>query len=273
MPAFMAQDGMPFWIDLTTSEMRKTAHFYAEILGWDVEEAAPGYRLARAQGLPVAGFIEQPQEATQPDTWITYFLTGDISSTVARTRELGGTVLTEPFEVHLGQVAILVDSAGAMFGVIEPSGEERFVSGGEPGTSVWHELTATSGYDRAVDFYTELFGWTVRRLDEDGARYTLIDVDGSPFAGVWDAEGTFPPQVPGFWQTYLGVKDIAATAEKVTELGGEIIRGPFDAEFGTMLIIADSTGATLTLCEADEPMEEGNEADPLQGIDLSQFDS
>ena len=57
----------------------------------------------------------------------------------------------------------------------------------------------------------------------------------------------------------------------VTELGGEIIREPFESGFGHMSIIADSTGATVTLCEVLPPVEEGRESDPLEGIDLTDF--
>ena len=32
MPAFEAEVGMPYWIDLTTSDPRKSAHFYEEML-------------------------------------------------------------------------------------------------------------------------------------------------------------------------------------------------------------------------------------------------
>ena len=32
MPAFMAEGGMPYWIDLMTSDVRKSSHFYGELL-------------------------------------------------------------------------------------------------------------------------------------------------------------------------------------------------------------------------------------------------
>ena len=33
MPAFEAEVGMPYWIDLTTADTRKSARFYEEVLG------------------------------------------------------------------------------------------------------------------------------------------------------------------------------------------------------------------------------------------------
>lgn len=268
MPAFEAIGGMPYWIDLTTSDVRKSAHFYSEILGWEI--SGDEYKIARVQGLPVAGFIPQPEDgAPVPDTWVTYFLADDIDAQVAQITQLGGRVLAEPTEVQLGRMAVLIDAAGAMFGLIEPAGEDAFIAAGEPGTPVWHELTATAGFGKAVDFYHELLGWDMVAMEAgEDFSYTTATAEGAAFAGIWKAEGAFPPQVPSFWQTYLGVLDMEATVVKVPELGGEIIREPWDSEFGRMCIVADSTGATLTLCEVEEPVEDARESDPLEGYDL-----
>lgn len=269
MPAFEARHGMPIWVELSTSDIRKTSRFYSEILGWDTSDDAD-YRIARSQNLPVAGFVAQA-DASTPDAWITYFYTENLDNTVLRVAELGGRVLVEPTEVTRGTIAICVDTAGALFGLMHT--DEIFVAGGEPGTCAWYELTATAKYERAVEFYEELFGWMTNSLGNDNGdfKYTTVLEDGAPFAGIWDAEGQFPPQVPSFWQTYLGVLNVDEAASKVAELGGTIVREPWDSDFGRMALIADSTGATFTLAQVPEPIEEGREEDPLQGIDLSQF--
>ena len=107
MPAFEAEVGMPYWIDLTTSDPRKSAHFYEEMLGWEISaesaEEKP-YQMARLQGLPIAGLIPQPEEAPMPDTWVTYFLSKDIAGDCQRAESLGGRILVEPQQVQLGQV-------------------------------------------------------------------------------------------------------------------------------------------------------------------------
>ncbi|MBD8029893.1 VOC family protein [Corynebacterium gallinarum] len=277
MPAFEAQAGMPYWIDLTTSDIAKSSHFYENVLGWDITEVNPGYRMARVQGLPVAGFIDQPEESTMPDTWITYFLSYNLDKVTAKIVELGGRILAQPTEVFLGHMVLAVDPAGALFGLIEPSSEESFVAAGEPGTPVWHELTTVTNYPEAVDFYGELFNWMTSELSseegEGGFRYTTALVDGSAFAGVFDAKGQFPPQVPSFWQTYLGVLSVDDAVAKAPEFGGDVIREPWDSEFGRMALISDSTGATVTLCNVDEPVEEDvSEAEDLLGMDLSAFE-
>ncbi|ALC04662.1 lactoylglutathione lyase-like protein [Corynebacterium deserti GIMN1.010] len=275
MPAFEAMPGMPYWIDLSTSNIAKSSHFYENVLGWDITEVNDGYRMARLQGLPVAGLIDQRGEASIPDTWITYFLSFDLDETSKKIAELGGRVLAEPTDVHLGRMALAVDTAGALFGVIEPGSEESFVAAGEPGTPVWHELTTVAKYGEAVEFYEQLFTWTTSTLDSkagDDFHYTTALVDGAAFAGIFDAKGHFPAQVPSFWQSYVGVLNADDAVAKAKEFGGDVIREPWDSEFGRMALIADTTGATLTVCEVAEYVEEGAESDDLFDIDLSAFE-
>ncbi|PRQ10378.1 glyoxalase [Corynebacterium sp. 13CS0277] len=280
MPAFHAQDGLPYWIDLLTHDVDAAADFYSALLGWDTssrtaddaDDATPvaGYRMARAQGLPVAGFIAQPADAPAGATWVTHFFTPDIDAACARVTEHGGTVTTPPTEVQLGRMALVLDPGDGFFGLIEPRDAEAFVSGGEPGTAVWHELTATAdtGFDTTVDFYRDVFGWTtVATTPGDGFSYVTAQVDGAPFAGLWTSDN-FPPGVPNFWQTYLGVADLDATCQRVPDLGGRVLRGPWDSEFGRLALVEDPTGGTMTLCEVDEPIIEGHEGDPLEGLDL-----
>ena len=165
MPAFQAEPGMPYWIDLTSSDVRKSSHFYSQVLGWEIEEISEGYRMARLQGLPVAGLVQRPEAENQPDTWVTYFQSDNIDHDCERVVELGGRVLVAPVEVRLGQLAVLVDTAGSVFGLIQPAGEDSFIAAGEPGTPVWHELTATVSYGEAVEFYEQLFGWVTATTD------------------------------------------------------------------------------------------------------------
>ncbi|WKD56651.1 27 kDa antigen Cfp30B [Corynebacterium capitovis DSM 44611] len=241
MPAFEAVEGMPYWQDLATTDTAKSAYFYATLLGWKVEDL-----FARKDGLPVAGFVPQDD-----DVWVTYFLlrgAGDIE-------KLGGKVLAET-DVALGRMTLCADPAGAMFGLIDPAGEERFVAAGEPGTPVWREYVAGYKGRECIDFYAELFDWEVR--EEDG--YYLALHDGAPFLGMRVEEDM---EMTGFWETYFGVADVQDAARRAPELGGEVLLGPELSPFGPLAVVADANGATVTLCEIDAPVEEGDEAESL----------
>lgn len=265
MPAFEAVGGMPYWIDLSSSDPRKSSYFYSKLLGWEISQERDDspYLIARKEGLPVAGII--PHDGAMPETWVTYFLADDLTALHHRASELGGRALGEITPVQLGQMAVLADAAGGLFGLIEPAGEDSFVAAGEPGTPVWHEFTATGKFSDAIDFYHELLDWEIATVSAgEDYDYATALTDGSAFAGLRNSEGQFPPQVPSFWQSFLGVADVGLAARQAEELGGEVIREPFDAEFGRLTLISDSTGATVMLCEVDEPVEED---------DLSEADS
>jgi len=53
------------------------------------------------------------------------------------------------------------------------------------------------------------------------------------------------------------------------DCGGEVIREPWLSTFGLMALVADSTGATITLTEVeDAPEDDATEADDLLGLDV-----
>lgn len=268
MPAFEAVGGMPYWVDLRSSDPRKSAYFYSQLLGWEItqERDDSPYQIARVQGLPVAGIL--PSDGTTPDTWVTYFLADNLARACDDVIRHGGRVLVEATEVQLGLMAIAADAAGALFGLIEPAGEDSFVAAGEPGTPVWHELSATTNFHEAIDFYHELFDWELVTTEDDEYGYATALMDGAAFAGLRNADGQFPPQVPSFWQSFLGVEDVDYACRRATELGGEVIRQPFLSEFGHLAIIADSTGATTMLCHIDPPVDEDamSESDDLLNL-------
>ncbi|SDS64187.1 VOC family protein [Corynebacterium timonense] len=259
MPAFEAVDGMPYWLDLATDEPMKAAYFYSKLLDWEVSDGP--YRVARSQGLPVAGFIEQ--EGQFPNTWVTYFLTRDPDSDRATVEKLGGTVLAST-EASLGEMTLCTDPSGAVFGLIRPAGEDQFVAAGEPGTPVWHEYVGTAKAKECIDFYGELFDWEIRYAD---GYYTAMR-DGAAFLGMRDlSEVERFRENEGYWDVFFGVSDVSAAAAGVTTLGGDVIAGPGDSSFGPIVFAADATSAGVVLCEVEEPtFEEISEADSVFGL-------
>jgi uncharacterized protein len=47
------------------------------------------------------------------------------------------------------------------------------------------------------------------------------------------------------WRVTFAVNDVAATAAKVRELGGEVVSGPFDAPGARLAVINDPQGASF----------------------------
>ena len=54
------------------------------------------------------------------------------------------------------------------------------------------------------------------------------------------------PEVPAHWSVTFAVDDADTTAQRATELGGQVVIAPFDAPWVRMTVITDPQGATFT---------------------------
>jgi predicted enzyme related to lactoylglutathione lyase len=101
--------------------------FYNEVFGWTSREMDMGpagsYTIfQRAGDVDTAGAMPRPEGMEAPPLWWPYIAVDDADATASRTKELGGNVVQEPFDVEtVGRIAILADPNGAVFGVIKPT--------------------------------------------------------------------------------------------------------------------------------------------------------
>ncbi len=124
--------GRWMWIELWTRDAAAAITLYQSIAGYGVEStdvfASPEYRVLTRDGRPRAGVNQIPWPEVQPN-WLPYIKVDDPAAVARRARELGGSVLIPPLqEVRNGSAALLLDPAGAAFGI------QRWpVDGGTPG--------------------------------------------------------------------------------------------------------------------------------------------
>lgn len=91
--------------------------------------------------------------------WLCYVAVGNADESVRTARELGGTVVADPFDVMTyGRMAILNDPGGATLAIWQPGTHVGAQRVGEPGTLSWCEL-ATREPKAAEKFYGGLFEW------------------------------------------------------------------------------------------------------------------
>ncbi|MGF1468239.1 MAG: VOC family protein [Sandaracinaceae bacterium] len=233
----MSNRGRFVWYDLMTTDVEGAKAFYGEVIGWKAEatDASPmPYTMWKLGDQGVGGMMELPPQARQqgaPPHWIGYVVVDDVDRTCARSKELGGRVLTEPMDVPgAGRFAVVMDPQG---GVIAPFAPQNDVGGDgptdRPGQIGWHELNATD-YEAAWSFYQELFAWTHAQSMEmpDGGVYWMFQragVDGST-GGMSSAAAQHG--VPAHWLFYINVDDLDAAMERVKTNGGEVLAGPID---------------------------------------------
>jgi hypothetical protein len=104
------------------------------------------------------------------------------------------------------------------------------------GVPCWVDTWPADG-DATAAFYAELMGWETAR----GGGYSMFRLRGRDVAGL-GGEAI----APAAWTTYVWVDDVDATAARVTEAGGRVLRAPFDSlDGGRMAIVADPAGAVI----------------------------
>ena len=114
------------------------------------------------------------------------------------------------------------------------------------GTFCWNEL-ATRDIGAAKKFYTGLLGWTVREMPMQTGVYTVFKAGDKDVGGMYAITPEMG-EVPPHWMGYIAVDDVDALAKKTEELGGKVIVPPMDIpEVGRMVVIADPTGAAISL--------------------------
>jgi predicted enzyme related to lactoylglutathione lyase len=253
MPAPEITPGAPCWIDLMTSDIAKARQFYGELFGWEYqtgdEEKYGGYTTARKNGKTVAGLMQKDAEqAGMPDVWSTYLRSDDAEATAAAVTANGGQVYMPPMDVpEQGHMAIFGDASGAAVGVWQPREMRGYELVAEPGAAAWHELH-TKDYDAAVKFYQNVFKWETDVMsDTPDFRYTTLGAGDSARAGIMDASGYLPAEVPSNWQVYFNVEDADASIEKAVSLGATVLDGPEDSPFGRLATLADPTGAIFKI--------------------------
>ncbi len=116
------------------------------------------------------------------------------------------------------------------------------------GTPNWLDLsTHTPG--QTHEFYTELFGWTYQVGGPETNHYARALQDGRSAAGI----SPVPADVilTRAWTVYFASDDIAADAERVRGLGGQVMAGPQQVgDQGWFGVFSDPTGAAFGLWQA-----------------------
>src|SRR3954452_19454349 len=132
-----------------------------------------------------------------------------------------------------------------------------------PGTFCWIDL-ATSDAAAPTAFYTALFGWEPQEPIAEAHGYTMLQLDGRDVAALYEqGEAERSAGVPPHWSSYVSVIDVDETAARVEGLGGKLLPGPYDVfDSGGMAVIADPTGALLSLWQANRHAGAGLVNDP-----------
>jgi predicted enzyme related to lactoylglutathione lyase len=189
-----------------------------------------------------------------PPHWLSYASVKNADEAAAKAKELGGTLMKEPFDVFdVGRMSVIQDPTGAVFAVWQAGTHKGAAVYNVPNSFCWNEL-ATPDTKKAGDFYSGLFGWQQDVQDMGGEmKYTIFKNAERPAGGMYTPTPEMGP-IPPNWLVYFAVADADATADKAKGLGATILVPPQDIPgTGRFSVIQDPQGAVFGIIKLLNP--------------------
>lgn len=122
-----------------------------------------------------------------------------------------------------------------------------------PGSICWRELRTTE-LDKATEFYSKMFGWTLEQSKLSPMAYKEIALDGVAYGGIMPIDENWPEGTPSHWASYISVENCDETCDKITANGGTVHVPGFDAPgVGRMAMVADPSGAAFAVIQLEMP--------------------
>ena len=248
------------WIELTALDVDKAKQFYAGLFGWTFVDMGTGdgtdYTMVHLDGKPVAGLYQLSPEMRQmglTPRWTSYITVDNVDETTAQVEAAGGTVIEQPFDVmDTGRMSLILDPTGATVCLWQARAHIGSHFYQRQGALCWNELY-TSDVPAAVDFYSQVLGWTGGIASANGVEYAgCHHAGGAPVSvimGITPATFETMPiprelDTPSSqWTIYLGVKDVDAAVARVRELGGAALQEPTEHAGYKFAYVQDPNGA------------------------------
>lgn len=250
--------GRFFWYELMTTDLEKSAEFFASLLDSDV--------LRPAEGGPML-FIapkgtEQLQFALVPiepgpgvrSHWIGYLAVDDVDRAVDLAREHGGDIHAfsdddpdKPSDDP--RFVIATDPTGAVLNLHQDVPVAASEDLPDLGRVAWFELL-TNDRAHAAAFYRELVGWDVgapHERGDEGVAHAFFHQD-RVFGLLRDLPKGSP--LGPHWTYFIRVADLDKALSDARALGGFVYEDPAQVDGGRRAIVLDPTGAPVGLWAA-----------------------
>ena len=233
------------WAELATSDADAAKAFYTDVFGWEYRDDPVGEGMVYSTALLGGQAVAALYASDQPPHWNSYVTVASADQAAARAQELGGQLVSEPFDVlDVGRMAVIADPTGATFCVWEPGTHVGAAVVNGPGALTWNDLI-TPDPGTAAEFYGGLLGWTFMEIPDSGG-YRVIQNDARSNGGMMSREG-----MPPAWIPYFGHPDLDGFLRRVGELDGRALSEPVAVPSGRFAVIADAQGAVFAALTGD----------------------
>jgi len=245
--------GTPCWVSLMVHGLAATEEFYGELFGWEFrpgpQQLGP-YVRALLDGDEVAGIGQLPPDRRLPIAWTPYLASDDVDQTADQVRLCGGTVAVGPLDAgDAGRMALASDPCGAVFGIWQTAAHLGTAVTGLPGTPAWDELL-TFETESVAKFYSTVFGYEEEPVVSADIDYVTLRLEGRHVAGIHGVGQAVPRERGPHWMTYFEVADTDETLDRVTGLGGQVLKPARDSAHGRVGTVADPEGAVFSLVQS-----------------------
>jgi predicted enzyme related to lactoylglutathione lyase len=245
--------GAPCWVSLTSRDLDATETFYGAVLGWRWRTASLGdrFRIALADGTPVAGVAAVATMWRMAVAWTPYFAARDADEAVAKVKERGGTAAVGPISFTTGRAALLADQDGATFGIWEGqlvAHWERW----RRAAPTFIRLHTRDAFAAAI-FYGEVLDWASGRPGGVEVQYeggeVVLRSEGTIVARIDSGalEAAPDPRLRPRWQVHFVVADVAACVRAAELHGGSVLSKGSDEA-----VLCDPDGALFTVTSRPE---------------------
>lgn len=248
--------GAPCWVSLTTRDLEAAEEFYRAVFGWEWRPDSLGdrFRVAQADGVPVAGIAAVASMWQMAVSWTPYFAVAAADDAAARCRERGGTTAVGPIALPPGRAALLADRDGAVFGIWEGPLIADFEEWREAAPT-FIRLHTRNAFDAAI-FYGEVLDWASAFPGCCEVQYVGDEVvlrsGGAVVARIHSGavEAAPDPTIRPHWQVHFVVGDVDACVRDALAHGGSVLqRGKGSEE----AMLTDPDGARFTVTAKREP--------------------
>jgi predicted enzyme related to lactoylglutathione lyase len=123
----MTEAGAPSWFELFTRDHAAAVSFYRNVFRWDTETMGDTdefrYTTLKRGDDMLAGIMDATAFLPEgvPAHWSVYFGSDDTDATLARTVELGGSIVVPAEDTPYGRLATAADPTGAIFKLVAPN--------------------------------------------------------------------------------------------------------------------------------------------------------
>ena len=111
-------------VDIPARDLSATADFYRDALGWNIDNAMPGYPMFSVEGGPGGGFVESGSAGlgSVMEGVLIYLNTSDIDASLREVEDHGGSTVRPRTEIEGGHgaFAIFKDPGGNVVGLYQP---------------------------------------------------------------------------------------------------------------------------------------------------------